>query len=54
MTELRIRAERAEERLLEGVVGAIAAQAADEEGVDLVPMLLVEVLERRQRHVDIL
>ena len=54
MTQFGIRTERPEERLLEGVIGAIATQAADEKAVDLVAMLLVEMLERRQRHVDIL
>ena len=43
----RIGAQGAHERLLEGVVGALAAQPLDEEPEDLVPVLLVEALEGR-------
>ena len=54
MAQLRVGAERAKEGLLESVVGAIPAEPADEERVDLVTVLGVEALEGRQRHVDIL
>ena len=52
--ELGIGTERAEESLLECVLGSVPAQSPHEECVDLVPVLLVETLEGRQRHVDIL
>ena len=47
-------AQRSEKRLLKGVLGAVAPETADEESEDLVAVLLVEALEGRQRHVDIL
>ena len=54
VTKLGVGAESAQESLLERVVGALAPEPTDEERVDLVPVLLVETLEGRQRHVDIL
>jgi len=51
--QLGICAERAEKRLLECILGAIASEPADEKGIDLLPMLLVEAFERRQAHVTI-
>ena len=46
----RIGAQRAEERLLERVVGPVAPEPAHEEGVNLLPVLVVEAFERRQGH----
>ncbi len=54
VAELRVRAQRTEEGLLKRVVGVLAPEPADEERIDLVPVLLVETLEGRHRHVDIL
>src|SRR5215213_3358582 len=48
--ELGIRAQRAQECLLERVLGALAAQLPNEERPDLVPVALVEALERRSAH----
>ena len=48
--QLGVRAERAEERLLKCVLGAIPSEPADEEPEDLLPVLLVEALEGRQGH----
>ena len=45
----RIGAEGSHERLLEGVLGALAPQPLDEEPEDLVAVLLVEALERLYR-----
>jgi ribokinase len=50
----RVRAQCPEKRLLKGVLGTLAPEAANEESEDLVAVLLVEALERRQGHVDIL
>jgi hypothetical protein len=41
---------RAQERLLERVVGAINAEPSTEEPKNFGPMLLVEALERGDRH----
>ena len=49
--EPRVGAERAEERLLERVLGALAAEPPDEEAEDLVAVVLVEALEGRERHL---
>ena len=54
MLEPRVGPQRSQEGLLERVVGALVPEPTDEERVDLVPVLLVETLEGRQRHVDIL
>src|SRR5947208_11718125 len=54
VAQLRVGAEGAEERLLEGVLGPVRPQAADQESEDLVAVLFVEALERRRAHVDIL
>ena len=48
--EVGIPAERAQERFLEGVLGAIRSEPTDEESEDLFPVLLVEALEGRQGH----
>jgi hypothetical protein len=53
VTELWIGAQRTQERLLERVLGAVASELPDEEGVDLLAVLLVETFERRQAHVTI-
>jgi len=45
--EPRVCAQRTEERLLERVVGAIAAEPPNEEAIDLVAVLLGEALEGR-------
>ncbi len=50
MLEPPVRAERTEERLLKGVLGAFRTQPAAEEPEHLVPVLDVEVLERWDRH----
>ena len=49
MLQALVRAQRAEERLLEGVVGPIAAEPAAQEAEHLAGMLGVERLERRDR-----
>lgn len=54
VAELRVRAEGTQKRLLERIVRAVTAEAAHEEPIDLLLVLVVETLERRQRHVDIL
>jgi ribokinase len=54
VTKLRVSAQSAQEGLLEGVVRPLPPEAADEEREDLVAVLLVEALERRDRHDDIL
>jgi hypothetical protein len=54
VTELRVRAQGSQKRLLERIVRAVTAEAAHEERIDLPLVLVVETLERRQRHVDIL
>ena len=51
--QIRIRAQCAEERLLERVLGAVGPESASEEREDLVAMLLVEVFERRHAHLTI-
>ena len=50
MVESAIRAERAQERLLERVLGSVRAEPASQEPQNLGSMLLVEPLERRDRH----
>ena len=50
MLEPSVRAERAEERLLERVVGAIDAETSAQKAEHLGPMLVVEALERGDRH----
>jgi len=50
MTQRGIGTERAEERLLERVLCAIASEPAGEEREDLLAVLLVEALEGRQGH----
>ncbi len=50
VVETTVRAERAQKRLLEGVVGAIDAQPSTEQSKNLDSMLLVEALERGDRH----
>ena len=50
MIEPAVRLERAEERLLERVVGALAPEATPQEAHDLGAMLFVEALERGDRH----
>lgn len=50
--QLRIRTKRAQERFLKRIVRAVAAQLTNEEGIDLLSVILVEALERRQCHVD--
>ena len=47
MAEGRIAAKRSQERLLERVLGVGSTQKPDQVAEDLVPMLLVEALERR-------
>ena len=47
MLEPRIGSQGAEERLLEGVLGALAAEPPPEEAEDLVAVGLVEGLEGR-------
>ncbi len=53
VAQVGIRAQGAQERLLECVFRALPAKPAYEERVDLVAVQLVEALERRQAHVDI-
>jgi hypothetical protein len=48
--EAAVAAERAQERLLERVLGAVTPEPPDEEGVDLVPVQLVEAFEGRYSH----
>ena len=48
--EPRIGAQRAQERLLERVLGAVAAEPAVEEAEDLVPVGVVERLEGRDHY----
>ena len=50
MLETAIGLERSQERLLEGVVGALATERPPEHPKHLGPVLLVEVLERGDRH----
>ena len=50
--EPRIRAEGAQERLLERIVGAVAADALAQEAEHLLAMGLVERLERRDGSCD--
>src|SRR6266545_3345279 len=50
VTELRVGAQRAEERLLKGVLGARPAESAHQEREDLLAVLFVEALEGRQSH----
>ena len=50
VTQLGVRAQRAQEGLLKRVLGAVAAKATHEECIDLLSVLVVEALERRQRH----
>src|SRR5439155_7163897 len=52
--QLRVGPERAQKRFLKCILGAVAPETPDQESEDLVAVLLVEALERRQRHVDIL
>jgi hypothetical protein len=42
--------ERAEERLLESILGALGAEPLPQEPVDLVTVLLVEMFEGRDGH----
>ena len=48
--EPSVRAERAQEGLLERIVGAVDVEAPPEKAEHLASMLLVEQLERRDRH----
>jgi len=48
--ERGIPAQRAQERLLEGILRTVAPDPSDEEAEDLVSMLEVERLEGRNRH----
>ena len=48
--EAAIRPERTEERLLEGIVGSISPQPTSEQAEHLDAVLLVEPLERGDRH----
>ena len=50
VVETTVRAERAQKRLLEGVVGAIDTQPSPEQSKNLDSMLLVEALERGDSH----
>src|SRR5207247_10476537 len=50
VAKLRVRAQRAEERLLEGILGSLAPEPADEKGGNLVPVLFVEELAGRRGH----
>jgi hypothetical protein len=50
VAELRVAAQGAQEGLLEGVVGRLAAGELPEVPVDLVSVLLVEPFEGRYRH----
>ena len=50
VVEPPVRAEGAQERLLECVVGSIDTEAAAQEPQDFGSMLLVEPLERGDRH----
>ena len=50
MVEPPVRPERAEERLLECIVGSIDTEAAAQEPQHFGSMLLVEPLERGDRH----
>lgn len=52
--EPRVRPQRPQERLLEGVLRPVASQAAHKEGEDLLAVLFVEPFEGRQRHRHIL
>jgi ribokinase len=45
--ELRVAAQRAEEGLLKGILGGLPSEQADEVAEDLVPVLFIEALERR-------
>ncbi len=53
VAQVRIRPQRTEERLLEGILRPPGAESADEEREDLLAMLLVEVFERRHAHLAI-
>jgi hypothetical protein len=48
--ETAVRLQRPQKRLLERVVGPLAAEAAAEEAEHIGPVLLVEELEQRDRH----
>jgi hypothetical protein len=48
--ETTVGLQRPQKRLLERVVGPLAAEAAAEETEHVGPVLLVEQLERRDRH----
>lgn len=50
MLQSRVGAQRAKEGLLERVLGAFGTEAAAQEAQHLDPVLLVEALERRDRH----
>ena len=54
VAQVRIGAQRAKEGLLERILRAVAPEPPHEKCVDLVPVLLVEALEGRQRHLDML
>jgi ribokinase len=54
VAQLRVGAQGFEKGLLEGVFRTLLSQAPREERIDLLAMLFVEALERRQAHVDIL
>ena len=53
VAQVRIRAQCAEECLLEGVLGAVGPEPANEEREDLVAMLFVEMFERWHAHLAI-
>jgi hypothetical protein len=50
VVEPSVGTQRAQERLLERIVGAIDAEPSTEQPKNLGPMLLVEALERGDRH----
>jgi ribokinase len=52
--QLRVGAQGFEKGFLEGVVGTLPPESSRQERVDLLAVLVVEALERRQAHVDIL
>jgi len=51
VAQLRVRPQGAQERLLEGILGALATEQPHEEAEDVLPVLGVEVLERGQAHL---
>jgi hypothetical protein len=50
--KLRVCTQRAKERLLERIFGAVAAEPPDEKAEDLLAVLLVELFERRRAHAS--